>query len=106
MASAVFPGVGIDGRKIPILIIAAIVFSLANYAIKPLIVILSLPVIVITMGFFTFVINTLMLYLTSFFVRGLDIKNIRSAIGAVVMIWIVNFFINWLSGTNIREETV
>lgn len=77
---------------------AAFVFGLVNALIKPLVVILSLPAIVLTYGVFTLVINTLMLYITSFFYPKFGVRSIAAAIGAVMIIWLVNYLMTDLVG--------
>lgn len=76
-----------------ILIWAALIFSLVNALIKPLVILLTLPAIVVTLGLFTLVINAFMLYLVTVFYPKFDIVNFRSALLAVIIIWIVNYLL-------------
>ena len=83
---------GIDyGNNIIALIIASLIFGLVNSLIRPLVVILSLPAIVLTMGLFTLIVNALMLYLTSRIYPNFQVKSIWSAIAAVIIVWLVNY---------------
>lgn len=81
-------------EHIRVLIWAALIFSLVNALIRPLLVLLTLPVIVVTLGLFTLVINAFMLYLVTFFYSKFQITNFRSAIMAVIIIWLVNYLLN------------
>jgi putative membrane protein len=54
--------------NLPGLLVVALVFSVVNALVKPIISFLSCPITVLTLGLFTFVINALMLMLTSFLV--------------------------------------
>lgn len=94
VASELFSGIQY-GDRLRVLIVAALVFALINAIIRPVITILSLPFIVVTLGFFTLVINTFMLYITSFFYPKLQVNSIWSAVGAVVIVWLVNYVTNW-----------
>lgn len=95
IASALFAGLSY-GDRMRVLIVAALIFALVNALIRPIITILSLPFIIVTLGFFTLVINTLMLYLTSFFYPKLQVNSVWSAIGAVIIVWLVNYSMDWL----------
>lgn len=77
--------------KLRVLIVASLIFGLVNALIRPLVVILSLPAIVLTLGLFTLVINTAMLYLTSAVYKPFQVTTIWSAVGAVIVVWLVNY---------------
>lgn len=66
-------------------LIAAAVIGLANILIKPVLLILTLPVTIITLGLFIFVINGLLFWLAGYFLQGFDVKTITAGIiGAIV----------------------
>lgn len=58
------PGITFGGDGISLLLVA-LVFGVVNAVIRPVLLILSLPVLILTLGLFTFVLNALMLWLTS-----------------------------------------
>src|SRR5919198_259503 len=60
------------------LLIAAAVFTLVNMWIKPVLTILSLPFIIVTLGLFLFLLNILMLYITDWLMRHLDLESFRA----------------------------
>lgn len=67
-------------------LLAAIVLGVINTFIKPILVFLTLPLTLITLGLFIFVVNAVVLFLTSFFVKGLIIDGWLPAIlGAIVL---------------------
>lgn len=83
---------GIDyGDSTWVLLVASLIFGLVNALIRPLVVIISLPAIVLTLGFFTLVVNALMLWITSVVYPPFQVKTIGSAIGAVIIVWLVNY---------------
>ncbi|MCA9349770.1 phage holin family protein [Candidatus Saccharibacteria bacterium] len=86
-----------------VLIIASLVFGFVNALIRPVIIILSLPAILATFGLFTFVVNGLMLYLTSIFYGSFEIANFRSAILAGFLIWVINYLMTDLVKTNMEK---
>ncbi len=66
-------------------LIAAAVIALANMLIKPILLILTLPVTIITLGLFIFVINGILFWLAGYFLQGFDVKTITAGIiGAIV----------------------
>ena len=66
-------------------LIAAAVIGLANMLIKPILLILTLPVTIITLGLFIFVINGILFWLVGYFLQGFDVKTITAGIiGAIV----------------------
>jgi putative membrane protein len=81
-------------EHVRVLIWAALIFSIVNALIKPLIILLTLPAIVLTLGLFTFVINAAMLYLVTFFYSKFEIHSFGAALLAVIIIWIVNWLLN------------
>lgn len=63
VAAAIVPGLGFSGGLVRLLLVAA-VFGIVNSVLRPLLTILTCPLIVLTLGLFTLVINALMLLLT------------------------------------------
>lgn len=80
-----------------VLIWAALIFSIVNALIRPLLIVLTLPAIVLTLGLFTLIINAFLLYLVTAIYPRFHIVNFRSAILAVIIVWLVNYIMNsWL----------
>ena len=88
-------------RKVITLLVVAAIFGLVNALVKPLATILSLPFIILTLGLLIFVINALMLLLTSWISDGLDIPfevdgfgtALLGALIITVVSWLVNVFL-------------
>ena len=72
-------------------IIGAAVLGIANTIIKPILAILTLPLIIVTLGFFYFLINILMLLLAEWIAPNFSIDGFWNYAGAVVLIWLVNW---------------
>jgi putative membrane protein len=62
------------GKKIGTLLVVALIFGLVNSVVKPIVSLLSLPLLIITLGLFTLVVNALMLLLTSWLADVLDLN--------------------------------
>ena len=80
------------------LLIAAIVFTLVNAFIKPILTILSIPFIVITLGIFYFLLNILMLYITDWIVGPFEIKTFWWGALAALIVSIVNGILHMIFG--------
>lgn len=84
IAYYVVPGIHLGSFVTALL--AAAVLGLVNLLIRPLIMILTLPVNIITLGLFTFVVNALMFWLASSFVPGFSVVDFAAAFwGALCM---------------------
>lgn len=77
------PGIAVSNFTAAL--IAAAVIGLVNMLIKPILLILTLPVTIITLGLFIFVINGILFWLVGNFLDGFDVKTLMAGIiGAIV----------------------
>ena len=76
-------------------LIVAIIFGLVNAIIRPILLLLTLPINVFTLGLFTLVINALMLWLTSWISGALTVDGFITAFLGALIIAIVSTIINW-----------
>lgn len=88
---------GIEITNAPALFLAVLVLGLLNAILRPIMIFLTLPFTIITFGFFIFIINGLILYLTSLLVEGFEIRSLLVAVIASILISIVSALINWLA---------
>jgi putative membrane protein len=75
---------------------AAVVLAIVNAYVRPLVVLLTLPLNILTLGLFTLVINALMLKLVSWLIPGFHIETFWTAIGAALVISLVSTVLNWI----------
>ena len=79
-------------------IVGSIFLGIVNAIIRPVLIILTLPLNILTLGLFTFVINALMLWLTSATIQGFDLYSfwwaLLSAIVLSLISLIISFFID------------
>ena len=85
----IFDGVEI-GRWGPVLLGAA-VLALANAFVKPVLTILTFPIILITLGLFYFVLNMAMLALAEWIAPDFSIDGFWTYVGATIVVWLVNW---------------
>jgi putative membrane protein len=75
------------------LIISALLLGFANAIVRPLLIILTLPLTLVTLGLFLLVINALMLLLVSSLVRGFTVSGFWTAFIASIFIAVLSFLI-------------
>jgi putative membrane protein len=85
----IFDGVEI-GRWGPVLLGAA-VLALANAFVKPVLTIITFPIILITLGLFYFVLNIAMLALAEWLAPDFSIHGFWTYVGATIVVWLVNW---------------
>jgi putative membrane protein len=83
-------------RRVVTLIVVAAIFGLVNALIKPLATLLSLPFIVLTLGLLIFVINALMLLITSWISDGLNIPFKVDGFGTALLGALIITVVSWL----------
>lgn len=80
----------VTSRDWQALVVAGLVFGVVNTFVRPVVVLLSLPFILITLGLFLFFVNMAMLALTDWLVGGFDIDGFWTYVGATIVVWLVN----------------
>lgn len=88
------PGFTINGWQT--LVIVSIVWGILTLIIRPILTLLTLPINILTLGLFTFVINAALLMVMSKIVPGLGISGFGTALIAAVVLSLVNMFLSKL----------
>lgn len=98
IAAKIVPGFTFSGENsFAALLTAGFILGLINFFIKPVLKLISAPIILLTFGLFTIVINIAMLFLLAKFVPELAISGLAAAFWAMIVISAVNFFIGAFS---------
>jgi len=103
VADAIFDGVRIDGFGA--YVIGAAVLGVANAVIKPLLAVLTLPLIIVTLGFFYLLINIAMVALAEWIAPDFSINGFWTYVGTVVVIWAVNWVAAQVLDDVVRRRT-
>ena len=77
-------------------LLAAAVLGLANTLLKPVLTILTFPLILLTLGLFYFFLNVAMLALAEWIAPDFSIDGFWTYIGATIVVWLVNWALYWL----------
>lgn len=87
--------------KVLTLLLAALVLAAINIVVRPIMTVLSIPFIIVTLGFFLLVVNAMMLWFTDQLVPDFDLFGFWRTVWAVVILW----FANLLLGGLLRDFT-
>ena len=90
----VVAGVSIDNMET--VFIAALILGFLNAFIKPFILILTMPITILTFGFFMLIINGFLFYLAAKFVKGFTVAGFWSAFWAALLFSIISSLLNFL----------
>ena len=77
-------------------LIGGIVLTLGNAILKPILAILTLPLIVVTFGLAYFAINVAMLALAEWVAPHFSINGFWTYVGATIVVWLVNVIMHWV----------
>jgi len=92
-AGSILPGIHVDGVKPAIL--TALLLGLINATLRPVVLILTLPLTLLTLGAFALVINGAMLALAARFVEGVHLAGFGSAVLGAIVVSVVGGVVNW-----------
>ncbi len=94
VASKLIPGVYVE--DLVTAIIVAVVLGTLNVFVKPILILLTLPINILTLGLFTFVISAFITILTASLVPGFQIASIWTALLFSVVVSLISSFLNKL----------
>jgi len=94
LSAWLIPGVYVSGLSAALL--AVVILGAVNAIIRPILIILTLPINILTLGLFTLVINALMIALTAYIIPGFSIENFGIAIIFSIILTIVTEIIESL----------
>ena len=81
------------GDSFWVLLAAAAVFTIVNWIVKPIVAILSIPLIILTLGIAYFFVNVLMLLITDWVVGDFEAGGFWTVVAATIIVWLVNLVI-------------
>jgi putative membrane protein len=102
VASKVLSGLKVDSTET--LLLAALLLGIVNAFVRPILVFLTFPVTIITLGLFLLVINGLMIELVSFFLHGFKVEGFGTAVLAAIITGVVSWVASWFIGPSGRWE--
>jgi len=102
LASRLLPGVSIEGTGS--FILAALLLGLANAFIRPLMFVLTLPLTIVTLGLFIFVLNAAMFGLVAAMLDNFQVAGFWSALFGAIIVSVTSTFASWTIGPDGKYE--
>jgi len=96
VASYIIPGVSVKGFFTAMWV--ALFIGIVNVLVKPFLIFITLPINILTLGLFTFVINALLIMLASSVIKGFDVKGVCFAMIFSVVLSVINFIFGHVLG--------
>ena len=104
VASKVFPE-EIHADTFQTLLTASLLLGICNALLRPVLMILALPVLIITLGLFTFIINASLLYFVSWTIKPFVVESFWSAFKASIVIGVISLLTNLVIGKEVKPES-
>jgi len=106
-ATRITPGISFGGDWRTLLVVA-LIFGALNVSVRPLLWFMTLPLLIVTLGLFTFVLNALMLWLTGVVSEwlglGFHVDGFGAAFLGALVVSVVSFMLSLFVGANKRER--
>ena len=102
VAAALIPGIHVDGSAT--LLLAGLLLGVVNAVVRPVIVLLTLPITVLTLGLFLWVVNALMLALVAWLLDGFTVTGLLPAMLGSVLVGATGWLANATFGRSHRVE--
>ncbi|MEI7740883.1 MAG: phage holin family protein [bacterium] len=93
-ATNLIPGVHV--RSFYSALWVALILGFLNAVARPILVFLTLPITVLSLGLFIFIINALLVWFTASIVKGFDVSGFGPALLLGIFMWLVSVITNWL----------
>ena len=97
VAAQIVKGIRYDSKQA--LLIATLVLGLLNAFLRPILLLLSLPLVIFTLGLFTWIINALLLLGVGQIIKGFHVENFSSALWGSLIISVISVLLNSMTGT-------
>ncbi len=104
LATVWVPGVYIDTPST--LILAGVLLGIVNSIVRPIAIVLTLPMTIITLGLFLLVINAGMVALVAWMLPGMHVAGFWSAFWAAVLVSVVSMVGSWFVGPKGKIEVI
>lgn len=91
-----YPGVRVDSFLSAA--VAALALGLANTLIRPILVVLTLPVTILTLGLFLFVVNAALFWLVAQVIKGFAVQGFLAALVGSLLYSLITLVVGWLVG--------
>jgi putative membrane protein len=91
---------GVEVNGIVAALVAALVLGLVNALVRPVLILLTLPVTLLSLGLFIFVINAFLFWFVSYVVPGFVVKGFLAALLGSLMFSVITLLTSWIVGSD------
>jgi len=102
VATEIVPGIRVS--SFTVLVIGALILGLVNACVRPVLVFLTLPITVVTLGIFYLVVNGLSFGLAAWLVPGFSVSGLGSAMLGALVVSVLSWFIGFFTGARDEER--
>ena len=95
VAAEIVPGIALGGLGDALIV--AVLLALLNMLVRPVLLVLTLPITILTLGLFIFILNALLLLFVGGLVSGLEIDSFGSALIGSIVVSIISWFVQKLT---------
>jgi putative membrane protein len=100
LSARLVPGVHVRG--VETLLVAAVLLGLVNAFVRPVVVLLTLPLTIVTLGLFLLIVNALMIMLVSAFLHGFEVHGLIAGVLAAIVTGVTS----WIGHLVIRDNRI
>lgn len=104
LAAALVPGIRIAGAGT--LLVAALLLGIVNAVVRPIVILLTFPITLVTLGLFLLVINAAMLGLVAAMLPGMTVGGFFSAVAGAIIVGVTGWIASWTIGPKGRYEVL
>jgi putative membrane protein len=104
LADRLLDGIRIEGTGT--LVVAALLYGIVNAVVRPLAILLTLPITVLTLGLFLFVVNAAMFGLVAALLDGFHVAGFGSALLGSIVVGLTSWVASWYVGPKGRVEVL
>ncbi len=97
---------GFDFQGVFAPFVAALVIGVLNAVLRPFLILITLPLNLLTLGLFTFVVNGFLIYITAKVVNGFVVENFWAAFVGAILLSIISFLLSFFVSDQGRLETM
>jgi putative membrane protein len=87
---------GVSVRSFWTALLTALILGILNALVRPILVILTLPITIVTLGLFLIVLNALLVWFASTIIKGFEVTGFLPALEAAIIIWFAGLLTNGL----------
>ena len=98
LAAYLVPGIVVDGFYTALVV--ALVLGIMNALVRPILIFLTLPINILTLGLFTLIINAVLFWFVSTVVKGFEVRGFTAAFWGALIVWAVS----WLSNSVLKNN--